>query len=374
MTISLYIHIPFCQSRCSYCAFSSSIINDETVDRYLVTLSQEIQRRARNYAYHTIYCGGGTPTCLNEKALGKLLGLFTSLKFSDNYEFTFEANPGTLNYQKLSMLRQAGVNRLSLGAQTFDPQGLEILGRKHSAAETHRAVEMSCAAGLENISFDLIYGWAGQTAASWENDMRQILKLNVNHVSAYSLSYELDTPLDVKVKNGEIQKLDEDSERNLFDQTGEFFTEAGLPRYEISNFARSEFESRHNINYWQGGEYVGVGAAAHSHLSGRRFANAFDVEEYIELMREQDTAEVFSEQLLPEKHARECAVIWLRMSQGINCEKFHRKTGFKLTELFQSELEKLLSDNLLTWSEDESFLRLTESALPITDAILAELV
>ncbi len=370
---ALYIHVPFCAKLCPYCDFAVTLHEPGLADAYFEALEREFAGRARALSPATIFIGGGTPTALSEPHLERLLRLCGPAVSPLLAEFSIETNPNTLTARKLRRLRQAGVTRVSIGVQTFCRRGLEILGRAHTPPQARAAVARARAAGFDNLSVDLIYGWPGQTEAEWRADLDEVIRLRAPHVSAYCLSYEPGTLLHARRERGELRPLPEEEERELFDLAEATLAAAGLPRYEVSNFARPGYECRHNLNYWRGGEYAGLGAGAHSHLDGTRSANEKDTRAYVRAITARGAAQVFSEKLPPEAHARETVVIWLRLAAGIDRQAFRQRTGFDLERLLAPELPALLADGRLEWC-DRSRLRLTRRAFPLADSVLAELV
>lgn len=368
----LYVHIPFCLKRCGYCSFTSIPYDTEVVGSYLNALAQELLQQDRLLDPHTIYIGGGTPTSLSIRQLEDLLSLLHDIGSRQAREFTIEANPGTLSIDKLRILREAGVNRISIGVQSFQESALSALGRIHSAKEAQGAIAMARETGFDNVSIDLIYGWPGQTPALWTADLERAVHMDIPHLSCYCLSYEEGTPLTEKRRTGSLAPLSEDAERELFDLTESVLAGCGRPRYEISNFAVVTRECLHNLNYWCGGEYLGVGAGAHSHIDGTRFANTDNIHRYCKALLAGESARDFEETLSPEHHARECAVIWLRLMAGIDPERFEAQTGFALEPLLGEPLSALLDQGLLEWSGNR--LRLTKDAVPVADSILSELI
>lgn len=368
----IYIHIPFCMKRCSYCAFASSLYNQEKADQYLDALCAEIRLRAADLHPRSIYIGGGTPTSLTISQLGQLAEMLSLIDMSRLHEFTIEANPGTLDMEKAMLIKSMGVTRISLGVQTFQSKGLEILGRIHTAGQAIKSIIQAREAGFDELSLDFIFGWPGQSEADWWDDLEQTRHLKVQHLSCYCLSYEEETPLTLQMKGLSIRPAEEELERRLFDLTAAILKHHGLLRYEISSFAVPGHECQHNLGYWQGDEYIGVGAGAHSYIDGTRLANADDIERYIDLMQSQSDAVDFTELLEPEKAAREQAVICLRLSAGIDRDRFFSTTGFELEELLSEELPPLLAAGWLEWQDRR--LRLTDKALPVADSVLSELV
>lgn len=369
---NLYVHIPFCQRRCYYCDFASSEYKSEMADSYLEALGVEFTRRAYGMCPETIYIGGGTPTCLPFEKLEQLLDILDLLDQRDLKEFTVEANPGTLTMDKLILLKEAGVTRISLGVQTFNQRGLDTLGRFHSAKDARFAIALLHEAGFDNLSVDLIFAWPGQQESEWRDDLAKVLRLNVPHVSCYGLSYPEGTTIQKMLEEGRIQKMGEDQERELFDLMDEVLEAGGRQRYEISNFALPGHRCLHNINYWKGGTYTGIGAGAHSYEGSTRFGNCGSLTQYIERMNSKGTAIDFVDEIPSEARSRECAVIWLRLRDGINREEFRERTGWELTALLGSNLERMLKGGWLEWQGES--LRLTKRAIPVADSVLSEIV
>lgn len=350
----LYIHIPFCERKCSYCAFYSVSKPWKNVGEFFRRLENEIENLPASFLPKTIFIGGGTPTAPDFQTLEKFFPMFG--KFSPA-EFSVEVNPGTVDAAKLSLLRKSGVNRLSIGVQSFDFQCLETLGRIHSAEQAEDAFRMARAAGFDNMSIDLMFGTPGQTIQMLEADLDRALALAPEHIAIYNLMYEEGTPLT------ELNplRLDEDLEREMYDLIRNRLTVEGFVHYEISNFAKPGFECRHNLLYWTGGEYIGCGSAAHSHWNGTRWANESDVDDYCNNGPRRE----FEETLGAEDKARETLVMGLRLLAGVEVSsKGWKKQG----EVFQA-LEK---DGLLIIEGPR--IRLSEEALFVSDAIFAELV
>ena len=371
---NLYIHIPFCVQRCYYCDFASTVYNAELAENYMDALSVEFARRAFDLQPETIFIGGGTPTALPLNLLEELMDLIGLLDLSKLKEFTIEANPGTITMPKLLLLKNSGITRVSLGVQSFEERGLKILGRFHTAKQSRFAIAQLHEAGFDNISADLIFAWPSQSVGEWQSDLERILQLRIPHVSCYSLSYPQGTELEKMLKNGDIIKAKEEHELELFNLTREILEETGLMRYEISNYAASGFECLHNIHYWEGGNYIGLGAGAHSYEESTRFGNHEYIKKYIESINESGSAISFVDEISPIARARECAAIWLRMTEGIDCRSYYKHTGYRIEELLEKEITMLSKEGLLVWSSDKNHLRLSEQAIPIADAILAEII
>ena len=275
----LYVHVPFCARKCAYCAFFSRPAEPAAVAAWLAGVERELGGLPDGFAPESVFFGGGTPTALGENDLGRLLELVRArVDLSKVAEWTCEANPGTLTAAKLARLADGGVNRLSLGAQSFDAATLQRLGRIHAAAETRASVAQARAAGFANLGLDVIYGVPGTPFAAFQADLEEALALEPEHVSCYCLELEEGTPLAREAAAGRLE-ISEDGQRAQFEWGRRRLAAAGFGHYEISNFARPGRECRHNGLYWSGGEYIGVGPAAHSHWRGARWGNTPELPE-----------------------------------------------------------------------------------------------
>ncbi len=378
----LYIHIPFCERKCSYCAFYSFPKPWKHVDGFFQALENELMNLPPDFAPETIFIGGGTPTAPDFQTLERF---FPNLQKFHPKEFSCEVNPGTVDAEKLALLKRSGVNRLSIGVQSFDSRCLEILGRIHSADEAETAFRLARAAGFKNISLDLIFGVPGQTMEMVESDLDRALALGPEHIAIYNLMYEDETPL----TKGNPVRLDDDAERDIYDRIRARLKAAGFVHYEISNFAKPGFECRHNLLYWSGGEYIGCGPAAHSHWKGVRWANVSDLDDYC-LKQPGSVGDValpeafesigraslserveywprreFEEKLDPEAKERETLVMGLRQLAGV-------EVSSGLWNDLEEKFKTLEKEGLLVI--DGQRVRLAEEALFVSDAVFAELV
>jgi oxygen-independent coproporphyrinogen-3 oxidase len=370
--VALYAHVPFCAQRCRYCDFVSTRYDAYKAATYLAALAEDVDCHASEAEIRTVYVGGGTPTALSTVHLTALLDILSKLDLSGVVEYTVEANPGTIDVEKLQSLRQAGVNRLSIGVQSFHDEALRVLGRSHTAKQARAAVGIAREAGIENISLDLIYGWPGQTPQSWQADLEEAVRLEPEHISCYGLTYPEGTSLWRARERGEILPQSEDEERELFDMMGALLAAPAWERYEISNFCRKGRECRHNRVYWEGGPYIGVGPGACSYVDGVRSGNVPDVEQYIRRTEEGTDVRTWQESLPPERAARERLVIGLRLLKGIEADRFAAETGFSIESLLGDGLTHLIREGWLEWRGRS--LALTSRALPVADTVLAELV
>ena len=331
--VGVYLHIPFCRSKCDYCDFYSMPAGDDLMDRYqkaLLTQIKSMVPRLKGRTVDTIYIGGGTPSYYGEKRLRELLGyLQRHLSVAKNAEITVECNPDTVDLKSMVRLRKAGVNRISLGMQSADPDQLRCVHRVHDPQQVIWAVEDIRAAKIENLSLDLIYGLPGQSIDSWTDTIRAALALHPDHLSCYGLKVEEGTPLARRVdEEGDMDLPDGDSQADFYLEAVEQIQQAGFRQYEISNFARTGMESRHNLKYWMGREYTGFGPGAHSYLDGVRYAWPRDLAGYLEALEAgEPVAMAEKETVPPREQAREYLLLRMRTMRGIEEWEYRRSFG-----------------------------------------------
>lgn len=369
--LSLYIHIPFCARKCAYCDFASWPGREALWPLYFSALEAELSSWGPALADRTVttvFFGGGTPSLPEAAQIAHLLeaarGAFA---FAAAPEITLEANPGTLTPEKLTVYRAAGVNRLSLGVQSFDDGLLRALGRIHTAQEARDAVTLAREAGFHNLNVDLMYALPGQTMAQWADTLAQAVRLGVPHVSAYSLIVEDGTPMAARVATGEAVLPDEETVVSMQRLATRTFREAGLERYEISNYARPGYICRHNYAYWTRGEYLGLGCAAHSLIDETRFQNPADLDAYLAGSRALER-----QALSPEDQREECIMLSTRTTRGLSLDEYARATGEHLEEKKRAALHALCREGLLEL--DGGYLRLTEKGLELQNAVVLALL
>lgn len=370
--VSLYIHVPFCLRKCAYCDFNSVVYRGDLAGRYIAALEREMELRRADFAPETVYIGGGTPTCLDAAELRRLLDAIRArFDLSMVREFTVEANPATIDEEKADVLLAAGVNRFSIGAQSFQNPLLKTLGRIHSAEETLKTCALLRKRGVANISLDLIFAVPGETLAMWEEDLRRACDLEPEHVSAYCLTYEPDTPLGRAARDGRAIPLSEDIEAEMYLLAVDALPARGCEQYEISNFARPGRKCAHNVAYWLNRNSLGLGPGAFSYIEGKRSSNARGVGEYIALV-EEGLAIVFEETLDREAAAREAAILALRMRAGIDRKDFLARTGVEIDSLFDNEMRAIIDQGF--FEDDGATLRVSRKGLPVTDSLLLHLM
>jgi oxygen-independent coproporphyrinogen III oxidase len=368
MPDSLYIHIPFCVQKCIYCDFFSVSYDDNLASPYIHAVCRELSlKKGPADSLKTIYVGGGTPSLLSVECFSRLSRcLADNFSIEDSAEITVEANPGTITESKINRMLSTGVNRLSVGVQSFNDIELKTLGRIHTAGESSRSLELMKKAGLHNVSIDLIYGIPGQTMESWRASVSKALEFSPAHISTYELTPEENTPLHKLIESGKIKMLDEELVLEMYNYIVDFLTDCGYEHYEISNFALPAFKCVHNINYWNRGEYIGAGAGAHSFVGGVRSMNTKDIRNYIENLNQGKLAETWSAKVTAEEALKELIFLGLRKTKGINIMKAAR------LDLSLSDAGKGLIDEGYLEIEN-NHLRLTRKGIVISNTIIIRL-
>lgn len=373
---SLYIHIPFCLSKCPYCSFVSYPGLDGLHQRYAAALlreAAELQRHTATLPLTTLFLGGGTPTLLAGPALAAIVAGCTDLfGRAEQAEISIEANPKTVDPAKLSLLRRGGINRLSIGVQSFNDQELQVLGRPHCAADAAEAVRLGRAAGFANISLDLMYGLPGQDHQSWRRSLEQALSLAPDHLSLYELTVEQGTSFHRQLVQGLLALPEEDELAAMDEITATLCQQAGLARYEISNYARPGYECRHNINYWQNGPYLALGAGAVGCLNGRRQQKISDPRRYCELIEAGQSTVQEEECLDSGASFRETVIMGLRLLCGVSRAQLQERYGMELEDCYGLTLTRLIDQGLLEMSP--SHLRLTARGRVFANQVMAALV
>lgn len=360
MTAGIYLHIPFCKSRCSYCDFATDVYrSNDAVERYVAALSCEIVNSTTAAAHgsviDTIYFGGGTPSLLKPEQLETILGaIHARFEIDRIAEITMEMNPATVTPETLSEFRSSGVNRASFGVQTFDDRSLKLLARGHDANDARQTFTMLRNAGFDNVNFDLIAGLPGQTLSGWERNLDEAIRMNPEHLSLYLLEIHAGTPLAEQLNSRRQPEPDAELAAEMYEMMIERLAAAGYAQYEISNFSRPGFESRHNTKYWTLDPVVAFGVSAHSFDGRSRYANERDTAKYVALIESNDTAEVMREEI---HLASEFIFLGLRLEKGIDLIYFANRFGFDLIARYRSEINDLTEAELVALTDQN--LRLT---------------
>jgi len=373
----LYVHIPFCFHKCHYCDFYSiTRQTPQRMERFVDLILREADlwagaSQGPKLRPRTVFFGGGTPSLLPLQSMARLVqGLAARFDLSQCTEWTVEANPATISLEYCRMLIENGVNRMSMGAQSFDHRELATLERHHDPSDVPRSIEIARAAGFVRLNVDLIFAIPGQSAQSWLQSLEAAIELGTEHLSCYGLTYEPNTPLAVRRRLGQVRAAEEELELHMLRAARRRLAEAGLPAYEISNYSRPGKECRHNLLYWTGGEYVGLGPAAASHVGGWRWRNRPHLGEWENAVEAAELPTIEAEKLPPLHRAGELAMLLLRLSRGLNFAEFAAASGFDARTLFAEVIERLGGQSLL--EVDNGSLRLSDLGLPVADAIAAE--
>jgi len=372
---ALYVHIPFCAHKCHYCDFYSITgQTDGRMEHFVTLLLAEADLWMAGGATitpQTVFFGGGTPTALSIDQMRRLLnGLHDRFDCSSVNEWTVEANPNTVTAEYCSTLRGLGVNRLSFGAQSFDRAELAMLERNHNPDDVPSCVRLAREAAFARINVDLIYAIPGQTMESWSRTLQTTLALGLLHLSCYGLTYEPNTPMTARKQLGHFVPAPEALELAMFHYTRERLIEAGLPPYEISNFAAPGQACRHNLHYWRGGNYLGLGPSAASHIDGCRFRNRPHLGEWERSIEAANLPAIDVESLTPRQRAGELVMLMLRLSQGVRFDDLLQRFGEEARLWFSDPLERLQSLALI--EIDKAGFRLTQKGLDVADAVAAE--
>ncbi|MGQ0613616.1 MAG: radical SAM family heme chaperone HemW [Planctomycetaceae bacterium] len=368
-TPSLYLHIPFCETKCPYCDFNSFALEGRDVDGYLDALRREMDARGVPPNPPTIFVGGGTPTVVSPAHLERYLGdLVRRVRPDPAREFTVEANPGSFTAEKAAILAAHGVNRVSLGAQSFFAHHLRALGRVHEVGQIAEAVAHVRAAGIPRLNLDLIHAVPGLTLAEWSSSLDAALDLEPDHLSCYALIFEPGTEFFARRAAGKMRAVPEELELGMFRLTERKLRRAGLFRYEVSNFARPGQECRHNLGYWRNFPYAGFGAGAFSYLDGERFGNERNLARYADAVRATGGAVVSRERLLGREAAGEEVMLAIRTAEGVDLSAVARRHGLDAEREFGPTVERLLGERLV---ESEGRLRLARRGWRVADAVAA---
>ncbi|CDC05756.1 oxygen-independent coproporphyrinogen III oxidase [Clostridium sp. CAG:343] len=378
--LGIYIHIPFCKQKCYYCDFVSYSNKCSEVKEYIESLKKEIEEfDFSNYKVTSIYIGGGTPSYIDSIYIVEILSELKEklkcnlIEFKD-IEITIEVNPGTVDTKKLNDYKKLGINRLSIGLQSTKNDILKKIGRIHTYQEFLKIYKLARETGFKNINIDLMIGIPGQKIGDLKNTLQDIIKLEPEHISVYSLIIEENTPIEKMLENGEIKLPDEDLERNMYWYVKNTLELNGYNHYEISNFAKLGKESRHNLNCWNQEEYIGFGVAAHSYLNGIRFSNTINVEEYIQHIennRKEENIQIEESQSLEDKK-NEFMMLGFRKIQGVDIARFKEKFIDNPIFLYRENLNKLVEEGLI--EVDLNHIKLTNKGIDLANLVFEEFV
>lgn len=379
--IGLYIHIPFCKQKCYYCDFYSMAEKEEWIPRYIKSLINEIKQKKNEEEFNflsvvkTIYIGGGTPSFIDSSYITEILkAIYENYEVIPNAEITIEVNPGTTNADKLEAYKKAGVNRLSIGLQATQNYLLKSIGRIHNYYDFVDTYHLAREVGFENINVDLMIGLPQQTISDVEGAVEEVISLDPEHISLYSLIVEENTKIQKGVQNGTMTLPSEDEERKMYWKAKEMLEQNGYKHYEISNFAKIGYESRHNLDCWNQKEYIGFGAASHSYINSNRISNIDSIEEYIKNIEENTPSKnlVFHEKQTLEDKQMEYMLLGLRKIEGISVQEFKLKFVANPIYVYHDKLEKLVKEDLIQIDGDN--IKLTNKGLDFANLVWEEFV
>ncbi|MFH2035051.1 MAG: radical SAM family heme chaperone HemW [Candidatus Zixiibacteriota bacterium] len=378
MAISLYIHFPFCSNLCDYCDFYKISFKSEQENKYYLALQTELDLAVKSLKpeqrkLSTIYIGGGTPSLTNLNYLDNFINrVQKNFKLMNDLEFSFEINPESINKENLKQLKELGVNRPIFGMQSFNRPILKILNRKHKLDDSFRAVYLARSLGFNNFGIDMIFGLPRQTGRKLSEDLNQLIELAPPHISYYQLTVEEKTPLARKVEQGKIKTPDNELSSAMYRAINLELMKYNYFRYEISSWSKAGYECRHNINYWSGGDYLGLGPSAHSFIDNRRFANSPDLKLYLEKLSCNQRPLVFDDDS-PQARMTEAIMLGLRTSDGINRSQFRKRFGMALGEALNGDSLHILKTAGLV-EVGRTAIKLSESGFPLADEIVRRLV
>lgn len=370
--MSLYIHIPFCKQKCLYCDFPSYAGKESLINEYIRALNEEILRKCSKYKIASIFVGGGTPSYLNEINLESLLKTINLLDFKDNFEFTIECNPGTLNEEKLVLMKNYNVNRISMGLQTTNDNLLKEIGRIHSFEEFKKNYNQARKAGFENINVDLMFGLPNQHMKDWKESLKDVMSLEPDHISAYSLIIEEGTCFYNLYNNDKLNIPNEEEERSMYLFTKGFLEDYGYNQYEISNYAKVNKECFHNKVYWKCNEYLGLGVSASSFVDEKRFKNIDDIKIYIEKINNNEdvTEEIHVNNINDDME--EFMFMGLRMIEGINLKTFKKRFGKDVFDIYDEVIKNNIKKGLLV--VDSEKLYLSEKGIELSNYVMSDFI
>lgn len=374
--VSLYIHIPFCMKKCRYCDFNSYSQLDHLHEEYVDCVINEMkiyQMKLGDVKINTVYIGGGTPTCLSQNLIQKLMeACFNTFNVVDESEISIESNPGTLTREKLKSMRSSGINRLSIGLQSWNDEELKRLGRIHTRQHFVENYYTARQQGFDNINIDLMFSLPEQTLGKWENTLEHVIQLCPEHLSCYSLKIEENTEFFAEYEEGMLNIPDEETDRMMYQSAIEKLAQHHYRQYEISNFSKIGFECRHNLVYWKCGEYIGLGAGAHSYLNSERYSNISSPTRYMAQIQKGclPIDERFS--LNQNDRMIEFVILGLRLKEGISEQEFYDRFHKEITQVFPGQLKKWVRLGLIDYSGDRY--RLTMRGMDVSNQVFMEFI
>jgi oxygen-independent coproporphyrinogen-3 oxidase len=372
--IGIYIHIPFCIQKCHYCDFCSYSGIQDKMEDYIDALVLEMKlwkEKMKGYIVKSIFIGGGTPSLMSIPNIKKIFNtLYSNFNILSSCEISIECNPGTLNADKMKCYLNNGVNRLSIGLQAWQNRILKQLGRIHNKQQFIENYSLARQVGFKNINIDLMFSLPDQKLKDWKETLSEVVKLNPDHISAYSLNIENSTLFGKWYNKGVLNLPSEEEDRKMYHFAIDYLIKQGYEHYEISNFSRKKREGIHNKNYWENGQYIGFGLAAHSHIGYTRFSNTEVLEEYLKRIRQMDFAVIQHQENTLQDEIAETMFLGLRMMKGINRENFKKRFGFDPFQKYINKIKKLQKEKLLQF--DHEVIQLTQKGIDVSNRVFVE--
>jgi oxygen-independent coproporphyrinogen-3 oxidase len=370
--VSLYIHIPFCKQKCFYCDFPSYACKDNLIGSYIDALCKEIAEKCNGYMIKSLFIGGGTPSYLEEEPLKRLMNTINNLKFKEKAEKSMECNPGTVNRNKLEIMKLGGINRLSFGLQTTKNQLLKNIGRIHSYEEFKKNYLLAKEIGFNNINIDMMFGLPMQSVDDWLSSLEEIIKLNPEHISSYGLIIEEGTPFNKLYNEGKLSLPSEEEEREMYRMGKKLLISKGYNQYEISNYAKEENECTHNKVYWECKEYIGVGVSASSFVNNKRIKNIDSISEYIHRMNINISVIEEENENTPKDNIEEFMFMGLRMNAGIDETEFISRFGVEIDTIYKSEINKNIKLGLLIRKGGKIYL--SDRGIEVSNQVMSDMM
>ena len=370
--ISLYIHIPFCKLKCFYCDFPSYARIDYLRGDYVKALCKEIKEKNITHNIKSIFIGGGTPSYLSSEDLKVLLETINTLNFDENIEFTIECNPGTVDKEKLIVMKEGGINRISMGLQAVQNSLLKEIGRIHSYKNFEDNFKLAREVGFDNINVDLMFGLPNQKVEEWKESLELVTSLGVDHISAYSLIVEEGTPFYKMWERDKLILPSEDDERDMYKITKEILTELGYHQYEISNYSKDGKDCFHNKVYWKLDEYIGLGSASSSYYEGKRIKHIENVAEYIERINNNQSVVQEIIENSKEDNMEEFMFMGLRLIDGIEIEEFNRRFSINLLDVYKESVDNNIKKGLLII--ENGYIKLTEKGVELSNSVMSDFI
>ena len=370
--LSLYVHIPFCRSKCLYCDFPSFASKENLINDYIDALIKEINLKAKKYIIKSLFIGGGTPSYLDDHNLEKLLKNLNELNFIENAEKTIECNPGTISDSKLQIIKRYNINRISLGLQSVDNKILKSIGRIHTFEQFKENYYKIRKFGFNNINVDMMFGLPNQSTLNYLNGLKEIISLSPEHISAYSLIVEEDTPFFKAYEQGTLNLPNEDEEREMYHKGKELLKNYGYNQYEISNFAKDNRKCIHNIQYWKCNEYLGVGAYSSSFINSKRIKNIQDIQEYINLINNNKNTEIIENINNINDNMEEFMFMGLRMIEGVEKREFLRRFNEDIYNVYKIPITINLNKGLLL--DEDGRIKLTSKGIEFSNEVMSDFI